>query len=123
MDEGKGSSLKGAATITLMGLNLVFWVVPLILVAVLKLLVPIDAWRQWTSRVLTRLAEGWIATNSRIFRVMRSMPMVVAGARGSRSAAVVPGRVESPILGRHPGAAVDVQPPHTLSEVLPEAAS
>ena len=40
MNERKGSLLKGVATITLMGLNLVFWVVPLMLVAVLKLLVP-----------------------------------------------------------------------------------
>ena len=40
MSEHEGSRLKGVATITLMGLNLVFWVVPLMLVAVLKLVVP-----------------------------------------------------------------------------------
>ena len=61
MSEREGSRLKGVATIALMGLNLVFWVVPLLLVAVLKLVVPIAAWRQWTSRVLTVLAECWIA--------------------------------------------------------------
>ncbi len=82
MDEGKGSSLKGAATITLMGLNVVFWVTLLMLVAVLKLLVPVDSWRQRTSRALTQIAECWIATNARIFRAMRSMPMVVAGLEG-----------------------------------------
>ena len=50
--------------------------------AVLKLLVPIAAWRQWTSRVLTVLAECWIAGNGAIFGVMRAMPMSVAGLEG-----------------------------------------
>src|SRR4026208_2583286 len=47
VSEREGSRLKGVATIALMGLNLVFWVVPLLLVAVLKLVVPIAARRQW----------------------------------------------------------------------------
>ena len=82
VNERKGSLLKGVATITLMGLNLVFWTVPLLLVAVLKLLVPVAAWREWTSRVLIVLAECWIAGNGAIFRVMRAMPMSVAGLEG-----------------------------------------
>jgi len=82
VSEREGSRLKGVATIALMGLNLVFWVVPLLLVAVLKLVVPIAAWRQWTSHVLTVLAECWIAGNGAIFGMMRSMPMSVAGVDG-----------------------------------------
>lgn len=82
MSRREGSRLKGVATITLMGFNLVFWVVPLMLVALLKLLVPVAAWRRWTSRALTRLAECWIAGNDAIFRMMRSMPMTVAGVQG-----------------------------------------
>jgi 1-acyl-sn-glycerol-3-phosphate acyltransferase len=41
--------------------------------------VPIEAWRRWTSRVLTVIAECWIAGNDAIFRLMGSMPMAVAG--------------------------------------------
>ena len=82
MGEREGSVLKGAATIALMGLNVALCVVPLMLVALLKLLVPIAAWRQWTSRALTAIAECWIGGNAAIFRLMRSMPLTVAGLEG-----------------------------------------
>lgn len=82
MGTREGSVLKGAATITLMGLNVAFCVVPLMLVALLKLLVPVAAWRKWTNRVLTAIAESWIVGNDAIFRVMRSMPLTVAGLEG-----------------------------------------
>jgi 1-acyl-sn-glycerol-3-phosphate acyltransferase len=80
--ERKGSLLRGAVTITLMGLNLAFWIEPLLLIAVAKLIVPVAAWRKWTSRALVRIAECWIAFNDRIFRLMGSMPKVVAGVEG-----------------------------------------
>jgi 1-acyl-sn-glycerol-3-phosphate acyltransferase len=79
MHERDGSTGKGLATISLMGLNLTFWIVPLLAVAILKLAVPVAAWRRWTSRVLTAIAECWIGANGAIFRMMRSMPMTVAG--------------------------------------------
>jgi 1-acyl-sn-glycerol-3-phosphate acyltransferase len=71
--------LKGAVTITLMGINLAIWIVPLVLVALAKLLVPLTAWRRRASRVLTVIAECWIAGNNRIFRWMGSMPLTAAG--------------------------------------------
>jgi len=74
-----GSWLKGMATLTLMGLNLAVWIVPLMFIAVLKFLVPVGAWRQWASRALTALAECWIAGNDTIFRAMGSMPLTVTG--------------------------------------------
>ena len=79
MSERKGSLLRGAVTITLMGLNLSFWVLPLLLVAVAKLLVPVAAWRKWCSRALIWHAECWISGNGRIFRLMGAMPMHAAG--------------------------------------------
>ena len=41
--------------------------------------------------------------------------------RRTRSAQLVPGAVEPPVVGRHPGAAEGVQPPHPVPEVLPQA--
>ena len=75
MHERKGSLLKGAVTITLMGVNVAIWIVPLMLVALAKLFVPVTAWRRGASRVLTAIAECWIAGNNRIFRWMDSMPL------------------------------------------------
>ena len=82
MGEREGSVLKGAATITLMGLNVTFCVIPLMLAGLLKFLVPVAAWRQWISRLLTAIAECWIAGNDAIFRLMRSMPLTVTGLDG-----------------------------------------
>ena len=82
MRERRGSVVKGAATITLMGLNVVFWIVPLMLVALCKLLVPLAAWRQLANRWLTAIAECWIAGNGTIFRLMGSMPITIAGLEG-----------------------------------------
>ena len=79
MDDRDGSQFKGVITIVLMALNVVFCVIPLMIISVFKLIVPIQAWRRWTSRVLTVIAECWIAGNGAIFRLMGSMPMAVAG--------------------------------------------
>ena len=41
---------------------------PLLALAVLKLIVPVAAWRRSLSRVLIRFAESWIAVNSALIR-------------------------------------------------------
>jgi 1-acyl-sn-glycerol-3-phosphate acyltransferase len=51
-------------------------------VALAKFLVPVPAWRRWTSRVMTALAEGWIGTNNAIFRLMGSLPLDARGLEG-----------------------------------------
>jgi 1-acyl-sn-glycerol-3-phosphate acyltransferase len=79
VQQRNGSWLKGAITISLLTLNVLLWVGPLLVVAALKLAVPLAAWRRWTSRVLTAIAECWISTNDAIFRMLGSMPMTVSG--------------------------------------------
>jgi 1-acyl-sn-glycerol-3-phosphate acyltransferase len=79
MQERSGSTWKGVLTISLMTLNVIAWCTVLFTVALLKLLVPLKAWRRLTSRVMTALAEGWIGTNNAIFRTMGSLPLDVRG--------------------------------------------
>jgi 1-acyl-sn-glycerol-3-phosphate acyltransferase len=79
MQERSGSTWKGVLTISLMTLNVIAWCTVLFTVALLKLLVPLKAWRRLTSRVMTALAEGWIGTNNAIFRIMGSLPLDVRG--------------------------------------------
>jgi len=82
VQERGGSTLKGVVTITLMAVNVIAWCSLLFTVAVLKLLVPIPAWRRWTSRVMTALAEGWIGTNNALFRLMGALPLDTRGLEG-----------------------------------------
>src|SRR5512147_1779104 len=63
-----------------MALNVMAWSLPLFAVALGKLAVPIDAWRRWTSRALTLLAEGWIGTNKAIFGLTGAMQIDERGA-------------------------------------------
>jgi 1-acyl-sn-glycerol-3-phosphate acyltransferase len=77
-----GSTIKGVVTITLMAFNVVFWCLLLFTVALLKFLIPLGAWRRWTSRAMTALAEGWIGTNNAIFRLMGSLPLDTRGLEG-----------------------------------------
>ena len=75
MQQRSGSTIKGVATITLMVCNVIFWCTLLFAVALLKAIIPIGAWRRWTSRGMTALAEAWIGTNNAIFRLMGSLPL------------------------------------------------
>jgi 1-acyl-sn-glycerol-3-phosphate acyltransferase len=77
-----GSTIKGVVTITLMVCNVVFWCTLLFVVALLKAIIPVGAWRRWTSRGMTALAEAWIGTNNAIFRLMGSLPLDTRGLEG-----------------------------------------
>ena len=82
MRQRDGSTTNGVVTISLMTLNVIAWCLVLFTVALLKLLVPIPAWRRWTSRAMTGIAEGWIGTNNAIFRAMGAMPLDTRGLDG-----------------------------------------
>jgi len=82
VQQRNGSTIKGVVTITLMVCNVIFWCTLLFTVALLKAIVPVGAWRRWTSRGMTALAEGWIGTNNAIFRLMGSLPLDTRGLEG-----------------------------------------
>jgi len=82
VQQRSGSTFNGVVTISLMALNVIGWCLVLFTVALLKLLVPIPAWRRLASRAMTALAEGWIGTNNAIFRLMGSLPLDARGLEG-----------------------------------------
>jgi 1-acyl-sn-glycerol-3-phosphate acyltransferase len=82
VQQRSGSTIKGVVTITLMAINVVFWCTLLFTVALLKAVVPVGAWRRWTSRGMTAIAEAWIGTNNAIFRLMGSLPLDTRGLEG-----------------------------------------
>lgn len=78
----RGSTLKGVATLSLMVANVVFWVPILMVVALAKLVVPLDGWRTMVSRWMTGLAEAWISCNGAIFRLMGVLRLKAEGLAG-----------------------------------------
>lgn len=74
--------LRGLFTISLLTVNVIAWCLVLFTVALLKFVVPIPAWRKWTSRAMTALAEGWIGTNNALFRAMGALPLDTRGFEG-----------------------------------------
>ena len=56
--------MAGSATFLLFALNTLFWCVLLYLVTLLKLVVPIAAFRSAASRLLVAIGEAWIAVNT-----------------------------------------------------------
>ena len=82
MQTTRGSTLKGIVTFTLMVANVAFWVPLLMLVAVGKLLVPLQGWRVVVSRWMIRIAEAWIGCNGAIFRLMGVLRLEVEGLAG-----------------------------------------
>lgn len=74
--------LKISITGILLFLNTVFWVVPIVLLAVLKLLLPIPLLRRWLTWALMKVAENWISCNALIFGSMNSTRWQVEGVDG-----------------------------------------
>jgi 1-acyl-sn-glycerol-3-phosphate acyltransferase len=66
----------------LIALNTIFHATPLLLPALLKLLVPLAAFRTFVSRVLIGLAESWIAVNSWLMGTLAGVVLNVDGLEG-----------------------------------------
>jgi 1-acyl-sn-glycerol-3-phosphate acyltransferase len=80
----RGSTFMGIVTLLLMGVNVLFWVPILMVVALAKLLVPVAAWRRWASALMTRIAQAWITCNGAIFGLMGVLRLEVEGVDGLR---------------------------------------
>ncbi|MEO0996280.1 MAG: acyltransferase [Pseudomonadota bacterium] len=63
-------TLRGALTLALIVLNIVFWFVPIFVMALVKLAVPVAAFRRWLSRLLIACAENWISGNKWILDLL-----------------------------------------------------
>jgi 1-acyl-sn-glycerol-3-phosphate acyltransferase len=72
------ATLRGILTLVLMGLNLLFWIIPLYLVALLRLL-PVPRMRVACAQALVRIAQSWIAGNNLIFRLTQDIHWDVEG--------------------------------------------
>ncbi len=76
------ATLRGALTLGLIVLNVFAWGLPLLLLALVKLLMPWRAARTLFDKALNQLAEGWIGTNKVILAMTRALDLEVRGMAG-----------------------------------------
>ena len=68
----------------LLALNVLVHVLPLFALTLLKLLVPLAAWRRRCSRLLVAIAESWIGVNNALFELFTRIRWQVDGLDGLR---------------------------------------
>lgn len=76
--------LHGLIGLAAFALNTLFWAVPLFVVALIKLVTPVPAWRRRLSALLVGIAEGWIAVNNWMLGAIQRTPWRVTGLEGLR---------------------------------------
>ncbi|WP_372750602.1 acyltransferase [Litorivivens sp.] len=71
--------LRGSLSLLLIILSTAFWFVPLIVLAFVKLLVPIQALRTLCTKLLIEIATIWVGFNSALLQVMNDITWDVEG--------------------------------------------
>lgn len=74
--------LRGVLALTLMALNTVACVLPLLLITLFKVILPLRFWQRWTATVLVAIAELWISINSAILALTQKITLDVKGLEG-----------------------------------------
>lgn len=72
------SPLKGTLSLLLYIVNTLFWFIPLMLLAVLKLL-PVKRWQAWMSYLVDAIAVAWISLNNFTTHIFTSIKWRVEG--------------------------------------------
>lgn len=75
-------SLRGALSLLLFSVNTVFWTIPLLFLHLLKLLVPVRAWRAGWGRGQNAIGTAWIAFNNLTLRALNPVRWDVQGTVG-----------------------------------------
>jgi 1-acyl-sn-glycerol-3-phosphate acyltransferase len=76
------TNLKGVIVITVATVNTFVWFTPLITFTVLKLLVPVPAFRTRMTRWIMAMGENWISTNAFVFDLVNGTRYHVTGLDG-----------------------------------------
>lgn len=74
--------LRGVAVVLLLLLNLCFWGIPVLAVALVKLIFVRTRLRRSILKTMARLAEGWVGGNNRIFDLLLPTKWDIQGVEG-----------------------------------------
>ncbi len=72
-------NLRGVVFFGGFTINTIIWFIPIVLLAVVKLLLPVPALRRSITRVLMMMGENWISTNWLMMRVAGSVSLQSSG--------------------------------------------
>ncbi len=71
--------IQGIVTFTVITLNTIFWFIPLILFAILKLLLPVPRFRRQMTRWIMAMGENWVTVNAAILSLGNTTAWDVRG--------------------------------------------
>lgn len=71
--------IRGGIAIIALTLNIIFWCIPLLIIAFFKLIVPIPAWRKVSTQILIWIAENWIDVNKATYALLNKGEWIVLG--------------------------------------------
>jgi 1-acyl-sn-glycerol-3-phosphate acyltransferase len=77
-------NLRGVAFFGGFTINTIIWFIPIMLLAVVKLVLPIPALRRGITRVLMAMGENWVSTNWLMMRYAGSVSLESSGLEGLR---------------------------------------
>jgi 1-acyl-sn-glycerol-3-phosphate acyltransferase len=77
-------NLRGVAFFGGFTVNTIIWFIPILLLAIVKLLLPIPALRRAITRALMMMGENWISTNWLMMRYTGSVRLESSGLEGLR---------------------------------------
>lgn len=72
-------TLRGLTSLFIYAVNTVFWCIPLFFLALLKILVPLKAFRLWCSQILNAIATNWVGVNNWNQHLLSNTTMIVQG--------------------------------------------
>lgn len=76
--------LRGILVFAGFTVNTIFWIVPLFVLAIIKLLVPVAAFRRAITRVLMGIGENWVSVNSAMLGIGDKVSVETEGLEGLR---------------------------------------
>jgi 1-acyl-sn-glycerol-3-phosphate acyltransferase len=77
-------NLRGVLVFAGFTVNTIFWFTPLIVLAIIKLLAPIAAFRRSLTRVLMAIGENWVSVNSALLGIGGKVRVETQGMEGLR---------------------------------------
>jgi 1-acyl-sn-glycerol-3-phosphate acyltransferase len=78
-------TLKGCILVSLYFINTFVCVIPIFIIAMFKLAIPSEAWRDTCSRALKKIAETWVGVNKFTTRLFCGITWEVEGLEGLQS--------------------------------------
>ncbi|MGH8168469.1 MAG: acyltransferase [Woeseiaceae bacterium] len=79
---GLKKNLRGCLVFAVLTVNTILWVLPLFLLAILKLLLPVNGIRRAITRWLMAIGENWVSVNAFVLGLRRKAVLDVRGLEG-----------------------------------------